>query len=407
MKISKKEGDFMIFRKKGGMVAPTGSSAAVLIAFITLFIVLYILFLPSDAREELLSDDPYTPGTMTPGARSNATLFESGVGRLEHYSAGTFDHLIPSVYLFQTISATEIKTENPFFVRRGWFNKEYKTFNFSLEDAENTDNVILSFTARKHEGTLRIILNGHNIYEYDIATLEIAPIPLPNKYLGEENMLEFEVDNVGIKFWKTNEYAFENFKIIGDITDVTRQQSSNIFTVTETEKYNLEAATLRFTPRCTPAEVGTLEIFINNRKVFNAIPDCNTINRQDLSTADLTAGKNTIIFKTTRGDYSVESIKITPHLKDVTTFIEYFEVTPEQFDDLLEDRSRVYLEIDFVDDAKTKRAKLNFNGHLTFINQKTPHYTRLVSPWIEEGNNYIEVTPETTLNIVELRVITT
>jgi hypothetical protein len=188
---------------------------------------------------------------------------------------------------------------------------------------------------------------------------------------------------------------------------VSRQQSSNIFTVSATEKYNLESARLQFLPRCTPAEVGTLDIFINNRKVYSAIPDCGTTNRQALSTADMTAGKNTIIFKTTRGDYSIENIKVTPDLRDVTSFIEYFEVAPDQFEDLLEGARRVYLEIDFVDDAKTKRAKLNFNGHLTFINQKSPHYTRLVSPWVEEGNNYIEITPETTLNIVELRVIIT
>ncbi len=402
----KKAGDFMIFKKKGTSVAPTGASAAVLIAFITLFIVLYILFLPSDVRDELLSDDPYIVGGETTRF-SNATLFESAVGRLEYYNEGKFEHLIPSVYLFQTSEAYELKTENPFFIRRGWFHKEYKTLNFTIDDVENTDNAIVTFTSRKHQGVLTVKLNDYKVYEYDIETEEIAPIPLPKNYLREENMLEFEVDNVGIKFWATNEYAFENFKVIADITDITRQQSSNIFTVTETEKYNLESATLKFLPRCDQHEVGTLDIFINNRKVYSAIPDCGTTNRQDLSTADLTAGKNTIIFKTSRGDYSIESIKIDPNLKDVTSFIEYFEVTPDEFDKLLDGARRVYLEIDFVDDGKTKRAKLNFNGHLTFINQKNPHYTRLVSPWIEEGNNYLEIVPETTLNIAELRVIIT
>lgn len=403
----KKVGDFMRLKKKGGMVPPTGSSAAVLIAFITLFIVLYILFLPSEAREALLSDQPVTIGGDVIGRGPNVTLFESPVGRLEFYKEGLYEHLIPSVYLFQTVNAKELKQENPFFIRRGWFDKEYKTLNFTLDDVENTDNAMVAFTARKHEGILTVKLNDYKIYEYDIETEEIAPIPLPKKYLREENMLEFEVDNVGIKFWTTNEYAFENFKVIGDITDVSRQQSSNIFTVSETEKYNLESARLQFLPRCDQHEVGTLDIFINNRKVYSAIPDCGTTNRQELSTADMTAGKNTIIFKTTRGDYSIENIKITPDLRDVTSFIEYFEVAPDQFEDLLEGARRVYLEMDFVDDAKTKRAKLNFNGHLTFINQKSPHYTRLVSPWVEEGNNYIEITPETTLNIVELRVIIT
>ena len=65
----------------------------------------------------------------------------------------------------------------------------------------------------------------------------------------------------------------------------------------------------------------------------------------------------------------------------------------------------VILEIDFVDDGKRKRAELNINGHLTFLDQKEAFYSRVLNPWLEPGaRNYIEIIPETALNIVQVRV---
>ncbi|HLC66003.1 MAG TPA: hypothetical protein VJI46_07835, partial [Candidatus Nanoarchaeia archaeon] len=64
-----------------------------------------------------------------------------------------------------------------------------------------------------------------------------------------------------------------------------------------------------------------------------------------------------------------------------------------------------FVELEFVDDDLSKRLDLNINGKLTNVDQKKPTYSRKITSWIEEGNNYIEIRPKTRVNIVELRVV--
>ena len=86
--------------------------------------------------------------------------------------------------------------------------------------------------------------------------------------------------------------------------------------------------------------------------------------------------------------------------------MEYFEVVPKLFDMVRDGREDIYLEIDFIDDGERKRAQLNINGHLTFVDQREPFYTRNIDTWVVPGaRNYIEIVPETALNIPEIRVV--
>jgi hypothetical protein len=65
---------------------------------------------------------------------------------------------------------------------------------------------------------------------------------------------------------------------------------------------------------------------------------------------------------------------------------------------------RANLLIKFVDDSRLKNARLNINGRLYMIDQRTPNYRVDITNDIEEGNNYIELTPLTELNIVKLEI---
>ena len=92
----------------------SASAAGGLIGLVTLFIVLYIIFLPPEVREELLDDETIDrDGRVT---TFNNTLLKQTVGRLEFY-APSFDHFIPSVYIFEKKDSLEIKygLSNPCF----------------------------------------------------------------------------------------------------------------------------------------------------------------------------------------------------------------------------------------------------------------------------------------------------
>ena len=104
------------------------------------------------------------------------------------------------------------------------------------------------------------------------------------------------------------------------------------------------------------------------------------------------------------GQYKIDQIYVDTDLKDVSSYIQYFQIPKDLYEDVKDDRADIVIEIIFVDDRERKKAELNVNGRLTYINQNTPYYARNVNPFIGSGNNYIELRPETTLNINEIKV---
>jgi len=67
------------------------------------------------------------------------------------------------------------------------------------------------------------------------------------------------------------------------------------------------------------------------------------------------------------------------------------------------------LTIEFSDDERLKRADLNINDRLREIDTEDKSYTKKLNDGtdpdlLEEGNNFIEITPRTRLDIVEIRV---
>ena len=152
---------------------------------------------------------------MFPGALSTSKGLEDEKG-------------IPNIFLVETTNAKELEKVNPFIVRNGWFDKKAKKIDFTLEDVENIDNVILSFTAKKRKGTLEIKLNGNIIFESELASDVVEPVRMNKNQLQKTNSLEFSVSSVGFGFWTTNEYSLENVKIIGDVTEIEKDANAEI-----------------------------------------------------------------------------------------------------------------------------------------------------------------------------------
>jgi|TARA_B100000315_G_scaffold194463_1_gene185121 hypothetical protein len=387
-----------------------GINAAVLVAVIAGLIILYILFLPEAERESLLENKSVKRTTGSGSGDENGDiLLREFPGRLDTVE-GVLDKNIPNIYLFEQTDAKELERINPFIVRNGWFDKKDRTVSFGIDDLENADNVMLSFKAGKHEGILTIKLNNEIVYENDIAGETVAPIMLKRNLLMDENTFEFSVSSVGFRFWKTNEYSLDDMKIVGDITDRSKQESRNVFTLTGTELFNIERANLRFVPYCkNVASVGVLDVFINNREVFSAVPVCEDAYRQPIPIGILDVGENRVIFRTNKGSYSVEQIKVEFIEKEVRTNVYYFEVDQSVIDDIEDEEIDVVLIIEFVDDEKNKRADLNINDRFISIDQEDRSYTKTLNDgddpdFIKEGNNFIEIMPRTRLDVVELRV---
>lgn len=385
--------------------AQGGINAAILVAVIAGVIILYILFLPASERESLLENKSVKKTTSEEEEEENVLLREFP-GRIDIVEE-IEDKTIPNVFLVETTNAKELERINPFIVRNGWFDKKSKIVSFGIDDLENTDNIILSFNTKKHEGILTISLNNEIIYESDISSETVAPIRLNKNILREQNTFEFSVSSVGIRFWRTNEYSLDDIKIIGDITDRSKQESRNVFTLTGTELNNIEQAELRFVPYCRRvADVGILDVIVNNKNIYSAIPDCDYPHTLPLSLGILNVGENKVIFKTNKGSYSMEQIKIEFDKKEVATIKYYFdELVNQSLIDAIEDEEKdVILTMEFIDDDENKMADLNINGRFLTLDDDERIFTKNINDYIEEGNNFIEIRPRTKLDIVELRV---
>jgi len=378
-----------------------GINAAMLVAIIAGIIILYIMFLPAEEREELLENK--TKEDKATSEDEYVVLLSEGPIELDPIKK-IDDIDIPNVYLIETVNAKEIEKINPFSIRNSWFDKKNKVAQFGVYDIGNVDNVLLSFSAPQRKGVLTIKLNGNVIYEYEPTKINIV-IKLEKNMLKEINTLEFSVSSVGMKFWRTNMYNIEDIKIVGDITDVSKQESQNIFELTDAEYTNLDKASLKFIPYCSDArDVGLLSVFVNNRNVYSAVPVCDDpVKIPVLGT--LSSGENKVVFKTEKGSYGIEQIKLELELKDVRTIAYYFEIDEEDFADILDDKKDVNITIEFVDDDELKKGELNVNRHRTTIDQYKPFYSKTISSWVEEGNNYVEIKPKTTLKIVEIETV--
>jgi len=390
----------VIFLRK----AQGGLNAAILVAVIAGLIILYILFLPEDEREALLENK--TVKKSGADDKDEDILLREFPGRLDTIDE-IEDKQLPNVFLFETTNAKELERINPFIIRSGVFDKDRqsRTITFSLDDLENTDNILLSFRVAKHKGILTIELNNNIIFESDIESTSVDPIGLKADLLNNQNTLEFSVSSVGFRFWRTNEYSFEGMKLIGDITDRSKQESRNVFTITSRDLFNIEEANLRFVPYCgNVADVGVLDIEINNKNVFSAVPVCEDAYKQPIPLGILNTGENRIIFRTNKGSYSVEQIKIEFEEEDVIEEIFFFEINQSTLDDIEDEDLDVILTIEFVDDKRTKRANLNINDRFIIIDEDEKFFTKNLNDFVEEGNNFIELEPRTRLDIVEIRV---
>jgi len=399
----------MFRQQKRGQTPPPsfgGTNAATFIAILGGLILLYILFLPPGEREALLADtDTDVGGDPSPGIER--VLLEETPGKLDSIGFTEFQHRIASFTIFSVQEPKELISFQLLQIKNNWFSKEPKAFSFTVEDVSLTTKLLLSFSVPEHEGDLSILFNGEEVFFGEILTENIEPISLPKKLIAEENEITFEVSNTGWSFWRSNFYILENVKVIADIKDISRQSSQSTFVLTENENNNVERTTLRFFPECNPIRAGLLKVYVNNNLIFSGVPDCGILNRYEFAPEHVKEGENTLIMVTEEGSYLIDQINVVTKLEkpDYPTY--YFVIDPIVFDAVRSRSVLANLDIEFVDDGEIHRALLTINGFKTEARTDGAFYSRIINDFLITGNNYIQVTPETDINIARMRVVLT
>ena len=384
----------------------SGTNAAILVAIIATLIIIYIIFLPESEKANLLEN-------RTSGSRSSESgsgvdiILREFPGTISGVSGVEDEKSLPNVFLVESKDAKELVDINPFIVSRSIFGQKSKTEQFSLPDFENVDNVMLTFNAKTRSGVLTITLNSNIIYESEITEESVEPVRINSNMLKRDNSLMFSVSSPGAKFWHTNSYSIDNVKIIGDITDKSRQESQNIFLLSEHEVKNVKEAKLKFIPYCGSVQtVGTLDVIINNRKIFSSVPICDDPYTQIIPTGVLRKGDNVVVFKTSKGSYSIEESKVMLEFNEPKTKTYYFEINRTDYISINNTKTKdAVLIITFPDDDTDKEFKLDLNGHFKNVDIRKSLYTLKMNDDISQGNNYLRITPvKKDIEVVEIKV---
>ncbi len=383
----------------------TGSGAAILVIIITISIILYIMFIPPSERQKLLDDVETTKnGKIINGDYEVTTLLSEKPGKLTYLKEKEIEHNIPSFNIYTKTEGIVLKEKNTLYIERELFNEEKANLSFVIKDIENANNLLLSFQSAKNSGFLVIKLNGIEIFNKEITENIVNPIKIPKEHIENENVLEFSTSSIGIAFWSKHEYLLENIKITGDITDVSARTAKTNFIVDEFEKDNLKKVKLRYYPDCTPTEVGTLRIRLNDCKVFTGVPDCNQASIHEMLPYCMSEGENVLEFETEKGHYLIDGIRVRSELKEARDFIYDFHLNSSTYEDIKTEESYVNLTMKFADPNIEKEASIIINGHETVLDTDKLEFGRNIRLFINKGTNIIKILPKEDFYVSELNV---
>lgn len=384
---------------------------AVLIFVIALFIVLYVLFIPEEDRNDLIDLDSNGGGSTH--RRDNrdliiiAELLEETPGHLTPEGRESYEYSLPSVNLFYETDAGILAQDAGFIVSNSWVRKKEKDVFFDLENVDELSNVVLSFQAPLRDGILQIELNDRVIFEQRLRQVSPDTITLPKGALREgENVLNFRVSSVGIWFWDRNQYEISGLQILGDVTDTTKQNAENVFFI-QSGRNNIQEAVLKFVPECNRRNVGTLTAVLNNNVVFRGVPDCAVLNTILLAPSQLTTGVNRVEFSTDGGSYIVDRIRVDTELKDKVYPTYYFNIDEDLYKNITTrvnmtvNMSLLFLPVE--DDPIELKITVNQDDYGIFETEET-EYSRDIKESIRKGSNVIRIVPEEVVDIIELTV---
>ncbi len=395
----------MAITNKRGQAA---AGAAVLLVIIAGLLVGFVILLPPGERAELLDenldeDEPTTEEIEEAVTETN--LLTVSPGRIDYLGQKEIEHPLPVVNIYTKTDSKVLAEKNVAYAKKGAFTEEQSTFKFIVPDLKNTENFLLSFKSKTVKGKVVITLNGEELYNSEVLDEDALFVNIPKNQLQENNVMVFSASSIGAAFWATNEISLENIQVVADVTSVEAQSSKNIFLVSETEKRNMEKAILKFKPECELIEVGKLQILINGNEIYSGVPDCElSLIPLEFSPALVYQGENEIIFRTNEGTYILSHIVVESQLKKLEYPTYYFELSYEQYQDVLNDKLRLRLDVDFVDVVTSKYGELIFNGHIKNFDTKEVSFTTDLSEDIVQGNNALKIKPKKTLDVREVKV---
>lgn len=373
--------------------------AAVLIGAIAGLMLLYILFLPPDERSALIGENN-SRGVQSGIGLGARTLLSESPGTVTASAQSEFDHRINSFNIFEKSEDSILKSFDSAYVESRRGSSKRKVFAFSA-DKSKTSNPQLSFDVKSGKGRLIVAVNGEEVFNGEAQ----GQVNLRIGSLEKDNVVEFAAEEVGFQFWRTNGYELSDIKVTATVELLENLESRQTFIIGKDEIENIDSAYMIYFVDCQPFDVGRLQVYLNDVLLSVGVPDCQSPVRLNMDPALLVRGSNNVRFIADKGSYLVDRISVKTKLREPVEPVYFFEVNATQYSWLVNKSFKAELRMKFVDDNEQKRAELNINNRRTFMDAKrTANFTKDITSFLVEGNNFIRVVPETTLHIADLRI---
>lgn len=389
------------------------TSAPLVILLIGLVLILYVLFLPPEMREEILSGTPggqqgggYPPGYNPgyPGARGEIIL-QKFIGTVTPLGAGSVEHAIPTATVYTAINTEEIKFIDSMLVKRSAFTRQEGQLSFRADPSLGR-NYLLTFNVDEAKGPLIVSLNGNIIFERFVTSRSPEPIRLPQEFIEAENTVTFTTISPGWAFWDANRYRLRNVLVSGDILDFSGATASQHFTITPDEHEQVEKGVLELIPQCDPRQGGRLSVQLNGQMLYAGLPDCGVPMSVDIPRDLLRPGDNSVTFISNRGSYLVERVRVVTQLEEQHHSTYYFNLPPDMFQQLNVFAGRLILTLRFSEGNELKRGVVVVNGYKHAFETRNFFYQATIDPNVLIPNaNALQILPQQErLDIAELRV---
>ncbi|MBU4502119.1 MAG: hypothetical protein KKA79_05980 [Nanoarchaeota archaeon] len=438
------------------------TGAATFVLILALFMLAYVLLLPEEQRDELIGDlDSKTPldkEEIIVEREGEINLLYTSPGMVYTYEKNELIIPINSVTVYHATEEDVQELATKIKVSKSWFSDNPELLTFRIDDKEDLEELQLFFFVNSGEGTIYIKFNGYTVFEGDISSTD-SPITLPSDRVKVTNVLKIGMasgDFSGDSYTLSSVSVKKGFKS-------KKSSESKTFQLTSSEKAGLKKAELKYFVNCLkidPKEQGDLTILINGREITTEHVFCDAgTQSQSISTGYLVSGRNTIEFKITKGEYTIEGIDLELQTSEKYYPQYSFELSENDYESIMGDNpdedyyddcvddgyadcredcqgsedyaecrddcykdvrddcrdsynnyygsNDLYIEFNFPNDEDRKKATVTVNEYQIAFDTNDDNYVRKISSYVERGSNYIKIIPKVNFEISSLKVYIT
>ncbi|HDP73944.1 MAG TPA: hypothetical protein ENN46_03265, partial [Candidatus Woesearchaeota archaeon] len=347
-----------------------------LIVIIMGLFLLYLVFLPPEARDKLLFNETQENDEANNDKPDPSRLLLSRTpGEVASLQETTIDHPVPAIFLTSQREAKQLLFFPALSIERTFSSSSFFPLAFLVPESDRIESPYLSFTADRCRGIVTIKLNNQVVFSDRISSGTPDPIPMNPDLFQSSNVLSFELSRPFI--FTKNHCRLTNVKVAADTIKTERLRASSSFVIGRSEFDYFESARLVFVPSCSQFSIGRMTVRVNNIVIYEGVPSCEALNSIEISKSMIRQGDNTIDFELSSGTARIDNMKITSRLTSPTNPLYYFQVSDDQINQLR--TKKAVMKFEFPDDLSERRLVANLNGHRIDIDTRDREYTYVVT----------------------------